>query len=209
MIRRRINDFSLSIHIGTDNSCWTDIGLQPIATSFRVSVSSTDKMVDSSAKALLMALLNAELGIALGRSMHRESALRPPVARPGRARSPEGLQLLTKACSLDGHRDLAIERSLAEWFCINPETLSRNDERTALDELQDAIDAVQKRGPYSLKILIGVEGESVAELAWQFGSQWLVALSHRHGHPVWQRPAVALLIAALKAECSEFDGTKR
>jgi hypothetical protein len=210
VIRRRIELVSLSLHVGTDGTCWADVGVQPIPTSFRVSVSSQYILVDGVAKALLMALLNAELGIASGQCERPQPPLhRPPSSTDRLDSSIASHALLKRIIALDGKLDLISELALTSWAGIDSSGIRYNDEQTILDELEEAIAFAKRKGPYSIKILLDLNGRGVAEIARDSSFGWLIALSHAHGRPVWQRPSFALLTCVLKAECEHFDGLKR
>jgi len=209
LINLRLGRSSYSLHIGTDKTVWVDLGVQTIPGSFRVSVSGMDKPVHNAAVALLMALFNAELGRAWGRSSQPEQPLRPAPRIMIGNRLADAAPLLKLAEESDGTRNPELERGLFAAFDLDSDSLARNDPRTLLDELQSAMDAVQKLAAYSMEVKVSVGLEAATEVARPRQGTWLIALSHPHGRPIWRRPAIAVLIAALKAESGAFDGMKR
>jgi hypothetical protein len=210
VISRRIDKFSISLHIGGDNTAWVDLGVQPIPQSFRVCVSGMNRPFFNAATALLLALMHAELGIAWGRGQRRSRDSR---RLPGSTRSLAATEAETKLLELieagDEPRDGRLECELFAWFALTCESLSRADDRAIFNELEAAIVAVQRRGPRSLAVDVAIDRTAVAEIADPAGGRWLLALSHAAGRPVWRRPAVALLAAAFKAELGVYDIYKR
>jgi hypothetical protein len=221
LLRRRLDKCSYSLHIGADGTAWVDLAVQSIAESFRVSISFMQKPLDSLEKALIMALLNAELGKAWARVRNR-SPFHPVLWSEdfgaGRACKMlvQSFPFLQDALTQDGWHDPVGQQTLAGFFGIPPETLLRSDEHTMTDELQRVIEAVQGKGryvprggPYSLGIDVTIEGQGRAEVARKESNRWLIARSAARGARVWVRPGVALMIAALKAEHGAFDVTRR
>jgi hypothetical protein len=206
LLRRRLPKCSYTIHVGRDKTVWADIGVQPIARSFRVSVSGM-KPVDHAAKAILAALLNAELGHGWGRGQRQPYRLRP-LGFPADRVDDEASTLIQRACSYGEQRDLQFERQLLEAFGVDSATLSSDGEQAIVEELNAAIAAVQEPPLFSLSIDVSLDNRGLAGVAEPSGSSWFVALSGPFGKQKWMRPSVALLIATLKAKHQLFDGRK-
>ncbi len=221
LLRRRLDKCSYSLHIGGDGTAWVDLAVQSIAMSFRVSISLMQRPLDSPQKALIMALLNAEVGEAWARVANRSFVYPPPASVDDGARQAcemlvQSFPFLHEAQTQNGWDDPVGQQTLATFFRIPPETLLRNDEHTTTEELQRVIDAVQGKGqyvprggPYSLKVNVTIDGQGSAEVARKQSNRWLIARSAPQDAHVWVRPGVALMIAALKAEHDAFDVTKR
>ena len=207
LLRRRLPKCSYSLHIGCDKTVWADIGVQPIPDSFRVSVSGM-KPVDHAAKAILAALLNAELGRAWGRRQRQSYRLRP-LGFPANHVDDEASTLVQRACSYGEQRDLQFERQLLEAFGVDSASLSSDDEQAIVEELNTAIAAVQEPPLFSLSIDVSLDNQGLANVSELSGSTWFVALSGPFGKQKWIRPSVALLIATLKAKHQLFDGRKQ
>src|SRR5262249_21179403 len=156
-------------------TAWAELALQPIAGSFRLSVSSAERPLDTSAKALLMALLNAELGHAVGfgdwrpRQMERRFSPAPALIRDAivqrAAELFEACPFLYAALATDGWRDAAVEAELARRFNLPPEFGHDDDEATTFGELQLVLDRLcggpsftPVGGPYSVSVQVGISG---------------------------------------------------
>jgi hypothetical protein len=231
LIRERVAMFSWTLSVGSNgerSTAWAELALQPIPRSYRLSVSSAERPLDMAAKALLMALLNAELGHAVGfgdwRPRSMTSGFSPPPAALRDAvlqRVPalfEAFPFLHAALESDGWRDAVVEADLAQRFDLPPEFGVCDDETTVFSEVQLALDSLCGRrsfkpvgGPYSISVQIATDGRGRCEVARRVesGRGWLVALSYAPGQSVYTRPALALLISALKAEHGVFDGYMR
>lgn len=205
LLHRRLDKCSYTIHTGRDKTAWADVGVQPIAGSFRVSVSG--EPVDHAAKAILAAVLNAELGRARGGKQQPDYRLRPLGGAVDHV-DDWAFTLILRACSYGEQRDLEFERQLLEAFGVNPGTLSSDDERVIVDELNAALAVVQELAQFSLAIKVSINNLGLAEAAVPSGFSWRVALSSPIGKQKYIRPSVALLIATLKAKHGLFDGRK-
>jgi hypothetical protein len=231
LIRERVAMFSWTLSVasnGERSTAWAELALQPIPRSYRLSVSSAERPLDMAAKALLMALLNAELGHAVGfgdwrpRSMMRGFSPPPAALRDAVLQRVPALfracPFLPTALESDGWRDAVVEADLARRFDLPPEFGQCDDEETIFSEVQLALDSLcggrsfkPVGGPYSISVQIATDGSGRCEVARRVegGRGWLVALSYAPGKSVYTRPALALLIAALKAEHGVFDGYSR
>jgi hypothetical protein len=231
-IRQRVPTLSWTLSVASDgkrSTAWAELALQPIPRSYRLSASSLDRPIDTAAKALLMALLNAELGVASGfgdwrpRSMAaRTFSPMPAAQRDAIAQQIPGLlkanPFLSAALTTDGWCDVAVEEYLARRFHMPPGFGVGGDEARSFGELQLALESLCGErsfrpvgGPYSMVVEIGTDGRGRCEVAQRAtdGGGWLVALSYAPGQSVYTKPALALLIAALKAEHGVFDGYRR
>jgi hypothetical protein len=207
LLQHRLSIVSSSLGLSVSRKAWADVGVQIIADSYRRSSSVSDE-IDTPAKALLICLLRAELGMAEPQAGPRPT-LKPPNADLGRAAAAHAqaliqardptMTLLLDVLAHDGLPDPSLDARIAAWLG-QPAALAR-----FIDDFDACLDAVASKMTGSILINITIDGYAWAEVGIKGTRTWLIALSFEGRESL--RPPHALLVAAIKAELGLFSTT--